>query len=70
MVRSKTTAKSTGFTFLELKNVMALTGMFSLVTYVSLKLSLNAMQKEQMAATDLQEFRVGHTIIEGSGPIR
>jgi len=66
MAQPGKTAQSAGFTLLELMIAMALTGMLSLVAYASLNLSIKAMQKGQAAATDLQEIRVGQTIIERS----
>jgi general secretion pathway protein J len=63
---ARTTARSAGFTLLELMIAMALTGMLSLVAYASLNLTIKAMQKGQSAATDLQEMRVAQTILERS----
>jgi prepilin-type N-terminal cleavage/methylation domain-containing protein len=63
---ASTTARSAGFTLLELMIAMALTGILSLVAYASLNLTIRAMQKGQAAATDLQETRVAQTILERS----
>jgi prepilin-type N-terminal cleavage/methylation domain-containing protein len=57
---------SAGFTLLELMISLALTGMLSLVAYTALSLSLKAMRHGQAAAEQVQELRVGQTIIARS----
>jgi prepilin-type N-terminal cleavage/methylation domain-containing protein len=66
MSRTETYAAGAGFTLLELMIAVALTGLLCLVTYTSLSLSLKARQRGQAAAMDLQEVRVGQSIMERS----
>jgi general secretion pathway protein J len=54
---------SAGFTLLELMIALTLTGLLSLVAYTALSLSLNAMRHGQAAADQVQELRVGQTIL-------
>lgn len=58
--------QSAGFTLLELMIALALTGLLSLVIYVSLSLSLKAMHHGQATAEQLQELRVSRTIVARS----
>lgn len=51
---------------LELMLAIALTSLLALVVYTSLNLSLKAMLKGQTAAENLQELRVGETILARS----
>jgi hypothetical protein len=51
---------------LELMVALALTSLLSLVAYTSLHLSLKAMAGSQTAAENLQELRVGETILARS----
>jgi general secretion pathway protein J len=55
-----------GFTLLELMIALTLTGMLSLVAYTALSLSLKAMRHGQAAADQVQELRVGQTILARS----
>ena len=55
--------KSAGFTLLELMISLVLTGLLSLVAYTSLSLSL---RHGQVAADQVQELRVGQTILRRS----
>jgi general secretion pathway protein J len=57
---------SAGFTLLELLIALALTGLLSLVVYVSLSLSLKAMRHGQATGEQLQELRVSQTIVTRS----
>jgi prepilin-type N-terminal cleavage/methylation domain-containing protein len=57
---------SAGFTLLELLLSLALTSMLTLVAYTSLSLSLKAMRHGQAAAEQVQELRVGQTIMARS----
>ena len=54
---------SAGFTLLELMIALTLTGLLSLVAYTALSLSLKAMRHGQAAADQIQELRVGQTIL-------
>jgi general secretion pathway protein J len=54
---------SAGFTLLELMIALSLTGLLSLVAYSALSLSLKAMAHGQAAADQVQELRVGQTIL-------
>jgi general secretion pathway protein J len=58
--------KSAGFTLLELMIALTLTGLLSLVAYTSLNLSLKAMRHGQAAADQVQELRVGQTLLARS----
>ena len=57
---------SAGFTLLELMISLALTSLLSLIAYTSLGLSLKAMRQGQTAAEQVQELRVGQTILARS----
>jgi prepilin-type N-terminal cleavage/methylation domain-containing protein len=54
---------SAGFTLLELMITLTLTSLLSLVAYTALSLSLKAMRHGQAAANQIQELRVGQTIL-------
>jgi general secretion pathway protein J len=58
--------ESAGFTLLELMIAIALTSLLSLVAYTSLSLSLKAMRHGQAAAEQVQELRMGQTILARS----
>jgi prepilin-type N-terminal cleavage/methylation domain-containing protein len=60
------TAKSAGFTLLELMIALVLTGLLALVAYTSLSLSLKAMRHGKGAAEQVQELRVSETILRRS----
>ena len=57
---------SGGFTLLELMIALTLTSVLSLVAYTALSLSLKAMRHGQTAADQVQELRVGQTILARS----
>jgi prepilin-type N-terminal cleavage/methylation domain-containing protein len=59
-------AKSAGFTLLELLIALGLTGLLSLVAYTSLSICLRAMRHGQAAAEHVQELRVSETILARS----
>jgi prepilin-type N-terminal cleavage/methylation domain-containing protein len=63
MPQTGKSARSAGFTLLELMIALALTGLLSLVAYTSLSLSLKAMRHGVAAAEQVQELRVGQTIL-------
>ena len=66
MAQTGKSAGSAGFTLLELMIALALTGLLSLVAYTALSLSLKAMRHGQAAAEQVQELRVGQTILARS----
>ena len=59
-------AASAGFTLLELMIALTLTALLSLVAYASLNLSFKALRHGEAAAEQLQELRVGETILTRS----
>ncbi len=63
MAQTGKAGDSAGFTLLELMIALALTGLLSLVAYTALSLSLKAMRHGQAAADQIQELRVGQTIL-------
>jgi prepilin-type N-terminal cleavage/methylation domain-containing protein len=63
MARTGRAGGSAGFTLLELMIALTLTGLLSLVAYTALSLSLKAMRHGQAAADQVQELRVGQTIL-------
>jgi prepilin-type N-terminal cleavage/methylation domain-containing protein len=66
MAQTGKSAKSAGFTLLELMIALGLTSLLSLVTYTALSLSLKAMRHGQVAAEQVQELRVAQTILARS----
>jgi prepilin-type N-terminal cleavage/methylation domain-containing protein len=66
MAQTGKSAASAGFTLLELTIALGLTSLLSLVAYTGLSLSLKAMQHGQAAAEQVQELRVGQTIMARS----
>jgi prepilin-type N-terminal cleavage/methylation domain-containing protein len=66
MVQTGKSPESAGFTLLELMIALGLTALLSLVAYSALSLSLKAMQHGQAAAEQVQELRVGQTILARS----
>jgi prepilin-type N-terminal cleavage/methylation domain-containing protein len=66
MAQTEKSAGNAGFTLLELMIALALTGLLSLVIYVSLSLTLKAMHHGQATAEQLQELRVSQTIVARS----
>jgi prepilin-type N-terminal cleavage/methylation domain-containing protein len=66
MAQTGKLGESAGFTLLEMMIALALTGLLSLVVYVSLSLSLKAMRHGQATAEQLQELRVSQTIVARS----
>ena len=66
MAQTGKSAESAGFTLLELMIALGLTGVLSLVAYTSLSLSLKAMRHGQAAAEQVQELRMGQTILARS----
>lgn len=66
MAQTGKSGESAGFTLLELMIALALTGLLSLVVYISLSLSLKAMRHGQATAEQLQELRVSQTIVARS----
>ncbi len=66
MTQAEKSGTSAGFTLLELTIALALTGLLSLVAYTALNLSLKAMGRGQAAAEQVQELRVGQTIMARS----
>jgi prepilin-type N-terminal cleavage/methylation domain-containing protein len=66
MAQTGKSAGNAGFTLLELMIALALTGLLSLVIYVSLSLTLKAMHHGQATAEQLQELRVSQTIVARS----
>jgi prepilin-type N-terminal cleavage/methylation domain-containing protein len=66
MARTEKSAASAGFTLLELMIAIGLTSLLSLVAYTALSLSLKAMRHGQAAAEQIQELRVGQTILARS----
>jgi general secretion pathway protein J len=65
MLKSDKSA-SAGFTLLELMISLALTALLSLVAYASLNISFKALHHGEAAAEQLQELRVGETILARS----
>jgi prepilin-type N-terminal cleavage/methylation domain-containing protein len=63
MAQTQRAGGSAGFTLLELMIALTLTGLLSLVAYTGLSLSLKAMRHGQAAADQVQELRVGQTIL-------
>jgi prepilin-type N-terminal cleavage/methylation domain-containing protein len=59
-------SRQAGFTLLELMVALVLTSLLTLVAYASLSLSLKVVQRGQAAAENLQELRVGQSILERS----
>jgi general secretion pathway protein J len=59
-------AASAGFTLLELLLALTLTGLLCLVAYSSLNISFKAMRHGEAAAEQMQELRVGETILRRS----
>jgi prepilin-type N-terminal cleavage/methylation domain-containing protein len=59
-------SRQVGFTLLELMVAIVLTGLLTLVAYASLNLSLKVVRRGQAAAENLQELRVGQSILERS----
>jgi prepilin-type N-terminal cleavage/methylation domain-containing protein len=55
-----------GFTLLELMIALGLTALLSLVAFTALNLSLKGVRRGQVAAAQLQELRVGRSILERS----
>jgi prepilin-type N-terminal cleavage/methylation domain-containing protein len=66
MAQTGKSARSAGFTLLELMIALGLTSLLSLVAYTALSLSLKAMQHGQAAAEQVQELRVAQTILARS----
>jgi general secretion pathway protein J len=66
MAQTEKSGESAGFTLLELMIALTLTGLLSLVAYTALSLSLRAMRHGQAAADQVQELRVGQTILARS----
>jgi prepilin-type N-terminal cleavage/methylation domain-containing protein len=66
MAQTGKVARSAGFTLLELMIAMGLTGVLTLVAYTALNLSLKAMRHGQAAAEQVQELRMGQTILARS----
>jgi len=66
MAQEEQSRQSSGFTLLELMIALGLTSLLSLVAYTALSLSLKAMQHGQAAAEQIQELRVGQTILARS----
>jgi prepilin-type N-terminal cleavage/methylation domain-containing protein len=66
MAQTGKSPQSAGFTLLELMIALGLTSLLSLVAYTALSLSLKAMQHGQAAAEQVQELRVGQTILTRS----
>jgi general secretion pathway protein J len=66
MLPADTSAASAGFTLLELLLALALTGLLSLVAYTSLSVSFKALRHGEAAAEQMQELRVGETILRRS----
>lgn len=66
MAKMGKSAKSAGFTLLELMIALGLTSLLSLVAYTALSLSLKAMRHGQAAAEQVQELRVAQTILARS----
>lgn len=63
MAQARKAERCAGFTLLELMIALTLTGLLSLVAYTALSLSLKAMGHGQAAADQVQELRVGQTIL-------
>ena len=63
MAQTGKAGDSAGFTLLELMIALTLTSLLSLVAYTALSLSLKAMRHGQAAADQIQELRVGQTIL-------
>lgn len=59
-------AGSAGFTLLELMIALTLTGLLSLVAYASLNITFKALRRGERAAEQVQELRVGETILTRS----
>ena len=66
MTQTGKAVESAGFTLLELMIALGLTGVLSLVAYSSLSLCLKAMRHGQAAADQVQELRMGQTILARS----
>jgi general secretion pathway protein J len=66
MAQEGKSAESAGFTLLELMIALGLTAVLSLVAYSALSLSLKAMRHGQEAAEQVQELRMGQTILARS----
>lgn len=66
MTQTNVSAAKAGFTLLELMIALSLTSMLSLVAYMSLGLSVRALQHGQTAAEHIQELRVAQTILARS----
>jgi len=66
MAQTGKAVESAGFTLLELMIALGLTGILSLVAYSSLSLCLKAMRHGQAAAEQVQELRMGQTILARS----
>jgi prepilin-type N-terminal cleavage/methylation domain-containing protein len=66
MAPGKESGHSAGFTLLELMIALGLTALLSLVAYTSLSICLRAMRHGQAAAENVQELRVGETILARS----
>ena len=66
MAQTGKSAGSAGFTLLELMIALGLTSLLSLVAYSALSLSLKAMRHGQVAAEQVQELRMGQTILARS----
>jgi prepilin-type N-terminal cleavage/methylation domain-containing protein len=66
MTPRENSARSAGFTLLELMIALGLTALLSLVAYTALSVSLRAMRHGQTAAEHVQELRVSETILARS----
>ena len=66
MSRHDKAAACAGFTLLELMIALALTGLLSLVAYASLNISFKALRHGEAAGEQVQELRVGETILTRS----
>jgi prepilin-type N-terminal cleavage/methylation domain-containing protein len=66
MASSRDNSGSAGFTLLELVVAMALTGLLTMVIFLSLNLTLKARGRSQAAAEWAQQWRVSQAILERS----
>lgn len=66
MTRAGKSSDCAGFTLMELMVALALTSLLVLVAYMSVNLSIKVMHRGQAAGENLQEVRVGETILARS----
>jgi general secretion pathway protein J len=66
MASNRDNSGSAGFTLLELMVAMALTGLLTLVIFLSLNLTLKARGRSQAAAEWAQQWRISQVILERS----